>query len=142
MKVLRNSQGNTCARVSFLINPIQNCVGGGGQKDFPPTSFSPVTSANVGISPQNFLTVILTLLPHWCKLSRRYLEPVPNYWTWTKAIPHKKQFSSSNPYKIEVMMTSLIEMLELPNFGHMITFTIQFELRDKILLFYFKNSLF
>ena len=39
-------------------------------------------------------------------------------------------------------MTSLIEMLELPNFGHMITFTIQFELHDKILLFYFKNSLF
>ena len=29
--------------------------GGGGQKD-PPTSFSPVTSTNVGISPQNFLT--------------------------------------------------------------------------------------
>ena len=31
-------------------------------------------------------------------------------------------------------MTSLIEMLELPNFDHMITFTIQFESRDKILL--------
>ena len=28
---------------------------GGGQKG-PPTSFSPVTSTNVGISPQNFLT--------------------------------------------------------------------------------------
>ena len=32
------------------------------------------------------------------------------------------------------MITSLIKMLELPNFGHMITSTIQFESRDKILL--------
>ena len=32
------------------------------------------------------------------------------------------------------MITSLIEVLELPNFGHMINSTIQFELRDKILL--------
>ena len=28
-------------------------------------------------------------------------------------------FFWSNSYKIEVMMTSLIETLELPNFGHM-----------------------
>ena len=33
------------------INPIQD----GGQKDHP-TNFSPVTFANVGISPQDFLT--------------------------------------------------------------------------------------
>ena len=30
--------------------------GGGGAQKFPPTSFSPVTSTNVGISFQNFLT--------------------------------------------------------------------------------------
>ena len=36
----------------LLINPIQ---GGGGQK-CSPTSFSPVTSTNVGISPKNVLT--------------------------------------------------------------------------------------
>ena len=29
---------------------------GGGGKKAPPTSFSPVASTNVGISPQNFLT--------------------------------------------------------------------------------------
>ena len=34
-----------------ILNPIQN----GGQKS-PRTSFSPVTSTNVGIRPQNFLT--------------------------------------------------------------------------------------
>ena len=32
------------------------------------------------------------------------------------------------------MITSLIEMLELPNFGHMTASTIKFESRDNILL--------
>ena len=32
------------------------------------------------------------------------------------------------------MITSLTEMLELTNFGHMTTFTLQFEPHDKILL--------
>ena len=32
------------------------------------------------------------------------------------------------------MITSLIEMLELPNFAHMSKFTIEFESYDKILL--------
>ena len=35
---------------------------------------------------------------------------------------------------IEVMITSLIAMLELPDFDHMTTYTMQFESRDKILL--------
>ena len=38
--------------------------------------------------------------------------------------PLKKRFLRSNPYKIEVVITSLIQMLELPNFGHMNTSTI------------------
>ena len=32
------------------------------------------------------------------------------------------------------MITSVTEILELPNFGHMTTFTLQFESREKILL--------
>ena len=36
----------------FIFNPIQD---GGGAKR-PTTSFSPVTSTNIGLSPQNFLT--------------------------------------------------------------------------------------
>ena len=32
------------------------------------------------------------------------------------------------------MITSLIEMLELPNFGHMTTSTMSFESRNKVLL--------
>ena len=46
----------------------------------------------------------------------------------------KSKLSSSFPYKIEVMITSLTEMLELPNFGNMTTSTIEFESHDKILL--------
>ena len=42
----------------FALNPIQD--GDRGQKE-PPISFSPVISANVEISPKNFLT----LFPHW-----------------------------------------------------------------------------
>ena len=60
--------------------------------------------------------------------------PVPNYWTWTKTTPQKKWFFWSNPYKMEVMITSLIEILQLPNLGHMLTSTIWFESRDKTLL--------
>ena len=41
--------------------------------------------------------------------------------TWTKSTPQKNWSFWLNPYKIEVMITSLIEMLELANFGHMTT---------------------
>ena len=104
------------------IKPIQD----GEQKAPPPllTSFSPVTSTNVRISPKTFQLLVLTFLPHWCKISRLYLVPVPDYWIWTKTTRKKKWFFWSNPYKIEGTITSLIEVLELPNFGHMTTFII------------------
>ena len=51
----------------------------GGRKAPRPNSFSPVTFTNVRISHKNFLTLVLTLLPHWCKSPRSYLLPVPNY---------------------------------------------------------------
>ena len=45
----------------LVINRIQDEGGGGGggekkKQKGPPTSFSPVTSTNVGIGSQNFLT--------------------------------------------------------------------------------------
>ena len=49
----------------------------GGRKAPRPNSFSPVTSTNVRI--KNFLTLVLTLLPLWCKIPRSHLLPVPNY---------------------------------------------------------------
>ena len=57
--------------------------------------------------PQNFWLLALTLLPHWCKISSSSLVPVLKYWTWTKGTPHEKWFFWSNPYKIQVMITSL-----------------------------------
>ena len=36
----------------------------------------------------------------------------------------------SNPYKVKVKMISLIEILELPNFGDMTLLTIRFQSRD------------
>ena len=73
--------------------------------------FPPVTSTNVGVSPQNFLTFSFnsyhTLLSQLLNLNQSH--------------PSKKLFFWSNPYKTEVMITSLIEMLALPKLGHMIT---------------------
>ena len=40
--------------MKFSINPIQD--GGGKKSSPPPTSLSPVTSINVGLTPKNFLT--------------------------------------------------------------------------------------
>ena len=38
--------------------------------------------------------------------------------------PSKNQFFWSNPHKIEVMITSIMEMLVLPDFGYITTSTI------------------
>ena len=54
------------------------------------------------------------------------LEPIPPL--------KKKTVFWSNPYKTEVIITSLAEMLKLPKYGHMTTFTLQFESHDKIVL--------
>ena len=60
--------------------------------------------------------------------------PVPYYWTWTKTTLQKKCFFWSNPHKIEVVITSLMDVLKLPNLGHMTISKIQFESCEKILL--------
>ena len=85
-----------------------------------PTSFSSVTT-NVAVSPQNLLTFNLNT---FCHTGVKFQ---------VQTTLQKKLFFWSNPYKIEVIITSLIERLELQNFGHMPKSTIQFEPRDKIL---------
>ena len=96
------------------INSIQE-----GAKT-PPISFPPVSSTKTVTSHKNILTLSLTLLSHWCNVPRLYLVPVPNYWAWTKGT--KERFFSSNPYKIELIIFSPIEMLL--NIGHMTTSTV------------------
>ena len=44
-----------------VLNPIQDGGMGGGEQKGRPTSFSSVTSANIRISPQNFLTFSFNL---------------------------------------------------------------------------------
>ena len=89
--------------LAFAIYPYS---GWGAKRS--PCQFSPVISAKVGI--RNF--------------SFNPFGTLPNYWTWTNTTLQKNDFFWSNPSKIEVMITFLIETSELPNFGHMATSTI------------------
>ena len=94
-------------------------------KKASPTSFSPVTSANRNY-PKNFLTFSLNLLCHTVVkfqghtlCQSQIIEFEPRF-----EPPLKKICFLVKSCKIEVMITSLTEMLELPNFGHRTTFTI------------------
>ena len=89
-------------QICWWFTRIQDGEGEGMEGS--PTSLSPVTSTNVGLVHKTLWLLVSTLLPHWSKISWSYLVPVPNYWTWTKITPLKKQFFWSNPYKIEVMI--------------------------------------
>ena len=99
----------------------------GGKKPPPPspshplTSFSPVTTKNVGLSPQNFLTFSFNPFATLLQSFKVIPSASPKLLNLNQDHPSKKWFFWSNPYKIDVMVTSLIEMLELPNFGHMTT---------------------
>ena len=113
-----NKRGNVN---SGVINPIQD---GGGAKSPPPTSFSPVTSTNVGFGSQNFLTFSFNPFATLVQNFKLVPSASPNLLNLDQDHPSKKWFFWSNPYNIEVVITSLIEMLQLPNFGHMNTSTI------------------
>ena len=68
---------------------------------------------------KTFWLLLLTVLLPWCKISSPYLVPVPKLLNLNQDHPSKRRFFWSNPYEIEVMITSLIEMLKFPNFSHM-----------------------
>ena len=88
-----------------------------------PSIFSLVTSPKVRINPAYFLafsfTTFATQLSNF-KATPRISPKLQNL----KQVHPSKNVSLSNLCKMEVMMTSLIEMLDLPNFGHMTTSTI------------------
>ena len=102
--------------MGFLIPPLPLSQKG------PPTSFFPVTSSNVEFSPPNFLTFsfnpFATLVENFKFVPFAYLKLL----NLNQDHPSKKKrFFGSNSDKIEVMITFLIEMIQLPNFGHMTT---------------------
>ena len=100
----------------------------------PSTSISTGTSANVKISTQNFLAFsfnhIVTLVWNF----KATPSSSPKLLNLNQEHLSKNCFFRSNPYKIEVMITFLIKMLELPNFGHLTTSTIWFDSRDKTVI--------
>ena len=105
---------------------------------FNPISPSPTSFPNVlqtkKLAPKTFWLLVLTHATLVRIFKGPYLVSAPNYWTLIKTTPQKKCFFWSNPYKIEVMITSLIKLLELPKFGHITISTIYFESHDKVLL--------
>ena len=79
------------------------------------------TSTNVGFGPQNFLTFSFNPLATLMQNYKFVPSVSPKLLNLNQDHPSKKWFFWSNPYKIEVMITFLIEMLQLPNFGQMTT---------------------
>ena len=90
------------------------------------------------LAPKSLWLLVSTPFPHLFKILRPYLVPVLNYWTWTLSISQKNRILWSNPYKLKVMITSVILMLRIPNFGHMTTFTN--ELSHVIKLFLWRHG--
>ena len=114
------------------VNLIQDR--GGGCKKFNPATFFPVTSTDVRLSQHKFLTFSFNLLATLLQNLKVITSASPQLLNSNQDYPSKKWFFWSNPYKIKVLITSLIEMLEFPNFGHLIISGILFESHDKIFL--------
>ena len=101
-------------QISISIKPIRD---GGGETPAP-YQFSSVTSRNVGISAENFLTFIFNpfatlvwnFMPHLCEISSLYLVPDPNYWTLTKTTPQKSDFSGQILIKLSLWYTRVTKL--------------------------------
>ena len=107
-------------RVSTLIR--MGC-GGGGKKGAP-TSFSLKISTKIGIISQNFLTLIFNPFATLPQNTKAIPSATPKLLNLNQDHSPQKVVFWSNPYKIEVMITSLIEILELSNLSNMTTLTI------------------
>ena len=68
------------------FNPIQD----GGQKSSPPTSFSPVTSTNVGFDPKIFLTFSFNPFPTLVQNFKFVSSPSPKLLDLNQDHPSKK----------------------------------------------------
>ena len=84
-----------------MFNPIQDPGVGGGQKG-PPTSFVPVTSINVGIVPQNFLTFSFN---PFATLVQNFMF-VPSASPKLLNLNQGNRLFWSNPYKINFSPTN------------------------------------
>ena len=123
----RIEQAYRCCDTNLVINPIQD-MGAKSPTTPPlpsPTSFSSVTSTDRVPNPQNFLAFSFNPFATMAKNCRVISSASPKLLNLNEDHPPKKWFFWSNPYKIEIMTTSLIEKLELlASFAHMTTPTI------------------
>ena len=83
---------------------------GAGKK----VSFSPVRT-----SPKHFLTFSFNLFATLVKNFKAISSASPKLLNLKQGYPSKKMVFLVKSLKIDIMITSLIEILELQNFGHM-----------------------
>ena len=95
------------------FNPNQNGLWGSGKKG-PPTSFSLKISTKIGIISQNFLTLIFNPFATLPQNTKAIPSATPKLLNLNQDHSPQKVVFWSNPYKIEVMITSLIEILDHP----------------------------
>ena len=96
----------------------------GGVQKGPTTTFSHITSTNIGISSENFLTFSFS---HFSTLALNFnLIPSasPKLLNLNQKHLSEKLLFCQIVIKFEAMKASFSEMLELPNCGHMSTFTL------------------
>ena len=79
---------NSIIEISSTMHVLTLFRMGGCKKPLPIKVFFFLT--------KTFWILVLTLLPHWCKISRPCLVPVTNYWIWIQSIPQKSCFFWSN----------------------------------------------
>ena len=72
------------------------------------TSFSSVTSTNVGTNPKNLLTFSLNPFATLVQNVKFIPSASPKLLNLNQDHPSKKRFFYSNPYTIEIMINSLI----------------------------------
>ena len=85
------------------------------------TDFYPLTFPNVRVSPHNSLNFSSNLFATLLENFKAIPSASPKLSDLNQDHSSQKYFFRSNPYKIEVMMSSLTEILEVVNFGHMPT---------------------
>ena len=87
-----------------FFNPIQD----GGAKKVPPTSFSPVTSKNVGFGPQNFLTFSVN----------PFDTLVQNFKFVPSASPKILNLNQDHPSKKAIFLVKSLKKWGYDNFSH------------------------
>ena len=96
----------------------------GGVQKGPTTTFSHITSTNIRISSENFLTFSFS---HFSTLVLNF-NPIPSaspkLLNLNQKHLSKKFLFCQIVIKLEAMKASFSEMLELQNCGHMSTFTL------------------